>query len=151
MNQELNARREPVARSVKGQREWSGGIQGQAIYAILPGIHGIPAHDGNQPGMNHVIGLYESTGESGRRPVDKSRGHRARSCNRKGNQRSVYVYGKTVGIVSVHEDAIQVQGAVVEVEVTAGAIKRFTGGQHYWRGRKVLTAEALHRTSVKNE
>ncbi len=51
----------------------------------------------------------------------------------------------------VHEDTIHVEVAIVEVEIAACAIKRFTSRQHHRRRGEVFTAEALHGASVEIE
>src|SRR5476651_1471316 len=101
--------------------------------------------------MNKIIRLYESPGKRRRRSVYKSHWDRSRGCDREWNQSAGHVHGKPVGVVAIHKDAVHIQVAIVEIEVSASSIKWLTYCQNHWRRCCIFAGKALHRTSVERE
>ena len=133
MNQELHARRNPVARA-SDRREV---IQRTClIQEICGGLHSVIPQDAHHPGQHQVIGLEEAAVELGGRSGSKT--------GRPGVQQQIVV-------VSVHVQAEQVEGAIVEAEVAAEAIERLTSGNDGSVVGGIDTVETLYRPTSEIE
>src|SRR5579859_1764109 len=144
--QELRARREAITRRRIGREEgrsWRcSGIVLKEVDAIRGRLHLVPAHDGHHPRQHQIVGFHKAATERRRRSAHKA----GNSC------RLARGHWHKIVIVGGHVHAKQVEGSVVEIDVSAYAVKGFTRGKYGWSNSIGLHAgKVLCRASVEAE
>src|SRR5689334_9993440 len=122
---------------------------GKTIQFVFTRVDRVPAQDGHQPGMDQVIRLDKPAGESRRQAMNEP-GRRWRGWIQwKRNQSTARVHRKLICVMAIHEEAVDVERAIVEAEVSTRAVERLSDGQDRGITEQGLTAEALHRAAVE--
>src|SRR4249920_2827359 len=115
MNKELYSGRDAVARGVEGERR----LAGKTIELVFSGVDRVPAHDRHQPGMNQVISLHEAPGKTSRTSVEEASYSRRGGIQWQWDRSARGVDGQLVRIMSIHEEAVNVEGAIVDAKISA--------------------------------
>src|SRR5690242_4044963 len=99
--------------------------------------------------MNQVISLHKATGKSCRLAMKKSRNSWRCWIQRQWNQSACGVNGQLIRVMAVHEEAIDIERAIVDAEVAACTITRLSNSQNRRITEQGFSTEALHRAAVK--